>query len=233
MSKHTTLNAKKRERSGKGAARAIRREKFIPAVIYGDKQTPIMISMEEKVIVKEIHTPGFRARLFDIAVEGGDKYLSLCQAVQFDPVSDRPVHADFLRVSATSEVIVPVALIFKNELLSPGIKMGGVLNVIERTVEIACRPDSIPEHFEIDLAGFEIGDVVHAKDLKLPAGARLEIDEGETLATITPPTLEKADEASAAGDAAAAAAPAAGGDKAAASKAAAAPKAAAKPEAKK
>lgn len=234
--KNTTLNAKLRERSGKGAARQTRREGHIPSVIYGDKKSPVLISIEEKVITKEVRTPGFSTRLFEIAGAGADKVLSLCQGVQFDPVSDRVVHADFLRVGKDSEIRLHVPLAFKNELLSPGLKLGGVLNIVERTVEVLCKPDSIPENFEIDLTGLNIGDVIHTHSLKLPKGVELASEEDETLATIAPPTVEREEVKPAAADAtAAAAAPAAGAAAPAAAGAAAKPdaKAAAKPEAKK
>lgn len=222
MANKTSLSVAERKRSGKGAARELRRKGHIPAVVYGDKKTPILISIEEKLITKEMHTPGFGTRLFEIAAEG-DKLLALCQVVQTDPVSDRPIHADFLRVGKDSEMYIHVPVTVKNELLSPGLKMGGVLNIVERTVEIVCKPDNIPENFEIDLTGFEMGHVVHSGDLKMPAGARLAEDESFTVLTIVAPTKVEETPQQQAADAAAAAAPAAGKDaaKAPADKAAA------------
>lgn len=201
--KLATLNAKSRKGAGKGAARAIRREGLLPAVIYGDKKPPVLIAISEKDLNTEIRKKGFWTRQYEIDVEG-EKYRGICQDVQNDPVTDRPVHVDFLRVSKDSEVYIEVPVVFINEAACPGIKFGGVLNVVTRAIEVVCRPDDIPESFEIDLGGMNINESVHSNSLALPKGVRLADANGFAIISITPPAGTK-EEAPAAAVAAAAA----------------------------
>ncbi len=181
--KATQLNATKREKAGKGASRAIRRTGSIPAVIYGDKQPPVMIALEEKVIVAEMLKKGLWTRQFEILADG-DSYHVLCQDIQKHPVSSRPVHVDFLRISKNSHLTMDIPVRFENEETAPGIKKGGLLNVVQRTIEVKCTPDNIPEAFVIDLATAEIGDSFTAFSLKMPKGVSLTAAEDFTVATI-------------------------------------------------
>ncbi len=179
----TQLNATKREKAGKGASRAIRREGLIPAVIYGDKKEPLAIALEEKVLVAEMGKAGIWTRQYEITVDG-QKHHVLCQDIQKHPVSNRPVHADFLRISKTAELTVDVPVRFENEETCPGIKLGGVLNVVHRTLEVKCTADNIPEAFIVDLAAVEMGASITAFSIQMPKGVKLTAAEDFTVATI-------------------------------------------------
>ena len=186
MSDMLTIPAKKRDRAGKGGARASRREGLIPAVIYGDKQPPLPISVEPKQLERVMHGEGFFNHRILVEVEG-TKYDVLPRDVQLDPVTDRPIHFDFLRVGANSVITVQVPVHFKNEGASPGIKRGGVLNIILHEIAVRTRADQIPQFFEVDLTGLEIGSTVHLSVLKLPDGVRvLSREKDATIASIAP-----------------------------------------------
>lgn len=239
MTEVHTLRVEARERAGKGAARATRREGRVPAVIYGNKEAPQLVSIEPFALTRELHKQAFFATLFDLEL-GAKKIRVLPRDVQFDPVTDRPVHADFLRVGADTKVRVQVPVKFKNDTTAPGIKRGGVLNVVRHEIEFLCQAGNIPPFIEVDLEGLDIGDSVHISMVKLPAGIRPTIARDFTVASIAAPTAQKieAQEAAAAAAAAAAApvtaegaaAPAAGAAPGAAP-GAAAPAAGAKPAA--
>ena len=211
MSQVATLSAELRESHGKGGARAVRRAGLVPAVIYGDKQTPVSITLDNFALLREIHKAGFFTHLYDIEVKG-KKHRVLPRDVQFDPVTDRPLHVDFLRVAAHTRVRVAVPLHFINQDKAPGIKRGGMLNVVSHELELLVQPDHIPENIDIDLSGLEIGTSIHMGDVKLPEGVKATITDATfTLATIVPPTAVKTEAAEAAAAAAAAtAAPVAG-----------------------
>lgn len=187
MNDISNIPAAARERAGKGPARAARRAGQVPAVIYGAKKDPAMINLEERRIVKELHSPGFFARLFDLEV-GGKKDRVLARDVQFDPVSDRPIHIDFLRVSAATNVTVSVPVNFLNEEDCPGLTGGGVLNVVRYEIEVNCRADAMPQQIDVDLTGIEVGDGVHISMVTLPDGVEPTItDRDFTIATIAAP----------------------------------------------
>ena len=189
MSDIVELPAQSRERAGKGPARATRRAGNVPGVIYGAKKDPNLISVEERLLNKLLHQGGFFSTLFDVKVNGKAERV-LARDVQFDPVSDKPVHIDFLRVSATTSVDVAVPVHFLNEEECPGITAGGLLNVVRYEVELTCRADAIPQHIEVDLTGLEIGDGVHISQVKLPEGVHPTItDRDFTIATIAAPTV--------------------------------------------
>ena len=177
------LNAVKREKAGKGASRAKRREGFVPAVIYGDKKEPLMIALEEKVLVAEMGKKGLWTRQYEIMVDG-TSHLVLCQDIQKHPVSLRPIHADFLRISKESELTIDVPVRFENEATCPGIKLGGVLNIVHRTVTVKCKADSIPDAFVIDLSKVQMGQSITAFSIEMPAGVKLTAAEDFTVATI-------------------------------------------------
>ena len=157
MAETSKVIAKKRDRAGKGGARSSRREGLIPAVIYGDKQPPQMIAIEPKSIEREMHREGFFNHRLQIDLEGTSVEV-LPRDVQVDPVTDKPLHLDFLRVGPDSIITVQVPVHFKNESQAPGIKRGGVLNVVLHEITVRTKPASIPEYFEVDLTGLEIGD---------------------------------------------------------------------------
>ena len=212
MSETTKVVAKKRDRAGKGGARSSRREGLIPAVIYGDKQPPVMIAVEPKSIERELHKEGYFNHRLQIDVEGKG-YQVLPRDVQVDPVTDKPLHLDFLRIGPDSIITVQVPVHFKNEAASPGIKRGGVLNIVAHEITVRTKADSIPEYFEVDLTGLEIGHSVHLSTISVPEGVRVvSRDKDATVASIAAPTVVReqaaADAASPAADGAAA--PAAG-----------------------
>lgn len=193
-----TLAAEPREQGGKGTARAARRAGRIPAVIYGNKEEPVMVTLERRMVEQELHKGGFFTQLIDLDVNG-KKHRVLPRDAQFHPVSDVPLHVDFLRFSADRKITVEVPVVFLNEGDSPGLKVGGVLNVVRHEVEVSCTADRIPEHFELDLTGLEIGDSIHAHSITLPEGVEFTItDRDFTIATIAAPTVMAAEEEEAA-----------------------------------
>ena len=196
--KTVSLNATKREKAGKGASRAIRLKGFVPAVVYGDKLAPEMIAIEEKFLVAEMNKKGLWTRQYEINVDGKDKHLVLCQDIQKHPVSNRPIHADFLRISKTSVLTLDIPLQFIGEDVAPGFKKGGVLNIVHRTVQVKCTPDRIPESFTLDLSKAEIGDTFNAFDIKLPEGVKLAAKEDFTVASVVTPQEEIKEQAPAA-----------------------------------
>jgi large subunit ribosomal protein L25 len=215
------LKATARPRAGKGAARQARREGNIPAVIYGDKQAPEIIALEFNELWKQILRGQFTLSVFDIDIAGKSKVRVIPRDVQLDPVKDFPVHVDFLRIGKDGIIRVAVPVRFINESLSPGLKRGGVLNIVRHEIEVFCPYDRIPAAFEIDLDGVEIGRSIHISSVNLPEGVSPVISNRDfTIATIA--GVRKEEEAAAATtEAAPAAAP--GAKAAAAAPAAAAP----------
>ncbi|MDI9409535.1 MAG: 50S ribosomal protein L25/general stress protein Ctc [Candidatus Pacebacteria bacterium] len=208
MSEIISFTASVRDKSGKGAARASRREGFIPGIVYGEGHAPQSINIEPKLLVRELHRPGFFARLFDVDL-GGKKQRVLARDVQLHPVTDRPLHVDFMRVGADSKIHVNVPVHFVNQEKSPGLRRGGVLNIVRHEIELICSVNAIPREILVDLTGFEINSAVHISMIKLPEGTRPVIaDRDFTISTIVPPTVEQAEDTAAA-PAAGTAAPAA------------------------
>ena len=189
MTDITVLTANAREKVGKGSAREARRQGNIPAVIYGDKKSPIPIVVEQKILVRHLSTGGFFNTLFDIDVNG-ELNRVLPRDVQLHPVTDVPEHVDFLRVSATTKISVEVPVEFIGDDVSPGIKSGGVLNVVRYSVEVSCTPDLIPNTLLLDLSSAEIGDSLHISAVNLPEGVTPTISDRDfTIATIVAPTV--------------------------------------------
>ncbi len=207
MAKITSIRVNERNTAGKGAARAERRAGLIPGVIYGEKKEPVMFSISALDLDAQMRQKGFWTRQFEIEV-GKNKYHAICQDIQTHPITDRPIHIDFLRVSENTELQIEVPVMYENELSCPGMKLGGVLNAIYRTIDVMCKPKDIPETLFVDLSGLNIGDVVKMSDIKFPAGVKPVEDMDTTIAAIAAPSDDAAaDEAPAA--AADAAAPAA------------------------
>lgn len=189
MANVANFPAEQRDRAGKGAARATRREGRVPGVIYGNKQDPVLISVDPVELYKQITQPGFFGRVYEIEV-GGNTHRVLPRDLQLDPVTDQPIHVDFMRFSASTRVNVEVAVNFLNEEECPGLKVGGVLNVVRHAIELRCAPDNIPETLEADLTGLDIGDSIHISAIALPDGVELTItDRDFTVATIAAPTI--------------------------------------------
>ena len=205
MSEVHSIAVAARPQAGKSAARATRRAGRVPGIVYGDRQEPTLISVEPRELGRELHRPGFFATLFDLSLDG-QRIRVLPRDVQFDPVKDHPIHVDFMRVSATTRVHVNVPVRFTNEAQSPGLKRGGVLNVVRHTIELICTADRIPTDVTIDLTGLDIGDSVHIGAVTLPAEVTPAIaDRDFTIATIAPPTVHRLEEEEEAAAAAAAA----------------------------
>ena len=187
MSENTLISADLRNRVGKGSARAARRAGKIPAVIYGDKKQPISIEIEARMMRKIINEPGIFSRLLDINVDNG-KHTVLMRDIHFHPVTDDPMHFDFLRVSQSSTVSVSVGVEFINEGICPALKIGGVLNIVRYEVELNCLPTSIPEKITVDLSEAKIGDSIHSSAVELPEGITPTItDRDFTIATLQSP----------------------------------------------
>jgi large subunit ribosomal protein L25 len=194
MSDTLTLPAETRERAGKGASRALRREGRVPAVVYGGKEEPLAIHVEAKELIRQLGTGHFFNSVVEVEV-GGNKFRTLPKDVAFHPVSDRPLHVDFLRLSADSKVHVDVPVLFVNEAASPGLKRGGVLNVVRHELELICESDKIPDDIAIDVTGLDIGDSIHISHVTLPAGSVSAItDRDFTIATIVAPSGLKSEE---------------------------------------
>ena len=194
MSEQLTLPAEQRERAGKGASRALRRDGRVPAVIYGDKKTPLSVHVDEKSLAKMLSTGHFMNSVIMID-SGGKKHRTLPKDVQFHPVSSRPIHVDFLRIGEHSTVTVGVPVRFENEEASPGLKRGGVLNIVRHEIELTCDAAEIPEGIHIDLTGLEIGDSVHISQVKLPKGAKSTIEDRDfTICTVVAPSAMKSEE---------------------------------------
>ena len=209
MAKTVNIRVNERKTAGKGAARAERRAGLIPGVIYGEKKEPVMFSISALDLDAQLRQSGFWTSQFEIEV-GKNKYHAICQDIQTHPITDRPIHVDFLRVSENTEQQIEVPVMYENELAAPGLKNGGVLNAIYRSIEVMCKPKDIPETLFVDLTGLEMGDVVKMGDIKFPAGVKPVEDLDTTIAAIAAPAAEEIEEAPApAADAAAAPAAAA------------------------
>jgi large subunit ribosomal protein L25 len=195
MSEQLTLAAETREQVGKGASRSLRREGRVPAVIYGNKQDPISIHLEEKELMRALMTGHFMNSTVSITV-GGKATLTLPKDVSFHAVTDRPVHVDFLRIGEHTTVHVSVPVVFTDEEESPGITKGnGVLNIVKHEIELVCDASQIPGEITVSLKGREIGDSIHISNIDLPKGVEPAItDRDFTIATIVPPTVPTAED---------------------------------------
>ncbi len=202
MTEIISLDAELRDRAGKGAARATRRSGRIPAVIYGDKKEPVLVSLDPKPFGRELHKAGFFNRLVDLKIDG-KLHRTLPRDVQLHPVTDVPLHVDFVRVSASTHVHVAVPVVFDNADKSPGLKKGGVLNIVHHEIELTCRADAIPDRIHVDLEGQEIGHIFHLSAVTLPKGVTATTHERDfTIATIAAPTVAQPGEEEAAAPAA-------------------------------
>lgn len=194
MSDIIKLDVEPRERAGKGASRAARREGFVPAVIYGGKETPSNIKIERRVLEKLLNTGTFTTSVCEIS-DGGKKVRTFPRDVQFHPVTSVPMHVDFLRLVKGDSIILEVPVNFLNEEESPALKEGGVLNVVRFSIEVSAPVDAIPDSIDVDLAGLEMGASVHISEITLPEGVTPTItDRDFTIATIVAPSALKSAE---------------------------------------
>lgn len=200
MSDQLTLSAETRERAGKGASRAMRREGRVPAVIYGGKKDPEPIHVNERELMKLLHTGHFMNSLIEVDL-GGAKTRALPKDVQFHPVSDRPLHVDFMRIGKGATITLDIPVHFVNQEESPGLKRGGVLNVVRHELELTCPADDIPGEIVIELDGLEVGDSIHISQVKLPEGVVSAIDDRDfTIAGVVAPSALKRSDSEAEGD---------------------------------
>jgi large subunit ribosomal protein L25 len=207
------LNAEIRKVAGKGAARAVRKNQNIPAVIYGEKKEPVSIELNGRDFNMLLGQPSLRTKLFEIMV-AGNKEDAMLMDIQYHPVSDKVVHVDFKRINVKEpvHVVVPVEVI--NTDISKGLKLGGVLNFAVRKVALTGLVADMPEKITIDLANVTIGDTIHGSDLVLPKGISLGLHMADlAFATIGGKMPEEVDPKKAAAAAATAAAPAKGAKK--------------------
>ena len=194
MSETLYLSAEPREKVGKGASRVLRRAGRTPAVVYGGNLEPLAVHLEEKALRKALSSGHFFNSIVELTV--GDLVVrTLPKDVAFHAVSDRPEHVDFLRVSATHAVHVKVPVLFVNEDASPGIKKGGVLNIVAHELELIAIPEAIPDDITIDLTGLDVGASIHMHDIVVPAGCKVVTHEADaTIATIVAPSALKSSE---------------------------------------
>ena len=178
------LSARRRERAGKGAARALRREGRVPAIVYGGGADPAPISLDPRELSRAVARRGFLATLVDLEVDGQVE-RTLPREVQYHPVTDAPLHVDFMRIGATSRVTVEVPVVFVNHEMSVGLRRGGILNIVRHGIELTCPVDGIPDRLIVDLNDLDIGDSVHISAVALPEGCRPRIgDRDFTIASI-------------------------------------------------
>lgn len=190
MSKIVSVKATVRGGAGKGAARAVRREGLVPGVVYGDKQEPQIISMSYKEIEPHVHTGRFMSTLVDVEI-GGKTVRAIPRDIQFEPVKDRITHIDFLRLGKDSKIAVNVPVHFKNHEASPGIKAGGVLNVVSHSVSLYCPADFIPDEIIVDLTGMAVMSSIHLSDIKLPDRVTSAVRDDVTLCALSTQAKEE------------------------------------------
>jgi large subunit ribosomal protein L25 len=183
-----TLKAELRTKSGTGGARAVRNAGMVPGIIYGNKQDPEMIAIDPKMLSAECLQPGFFSKLYSMSLEGKEQQV-IAKDVQFHPVTDRPLHVDFMRVSKGAKMRVFVPITFTNEDKAPGIKRGGVLNIVHHDIELICPVQAIPAKLVVDLSGRDINQTIHLEALNLPEGVVAAHPERDnTIATIVAPS---------------------------------------------
>ncbi len=194
MSQEMELVANKRESTGTGNSRGLRIEKKVPGIIYGEKKDPIPVYLDEKTLKIKIKDPGFFSRQCEIKV-GNEKISVLPKFIQLHPVKENILHMDFLRVGENTTVTLSVPVNFTNENKCPGIKQGGVLNIVRHEVELKTLVSKIPESLEANLDGLEVGDSIHISSIKLEEGVKPTISDRDfTIATIAPPTVMKVED---------------------------------------
>lgn len=189
MAEVETVLASPRDGVGKGSARQTRRDGQVPAVIYGNKEEPLLLTLERRLLSRELENPQFFIQLVDIEI-GGTKHRVLPRDVQFHPVSDVPMHVDFLRFDPRRKITAAVPVVFDGEDECPGMKRGGMLNIVRHEVEVLCTADDIPQELLLHLAGLDIGDSIHASAVPLPDGVTFVISDRDfTIATVAAPTV--------------------------------------------
>jgi len=198
-----TIRAETRDRGGKGPARATRRSGRIPGVLYGQKEPPVLLTLDPREIASEMHRTGFFARLVEVQIDGG-AHRVLPRDVQVDPVTDAPLHVDFMRVGVGTRIHVAVPVVFTDQESAPGLKRGGILNIVRHEIDLVCSADNIPDRITVSLDGLDIGDTIHIHSVTLPEGTRPTVSRDFTVASIAAPTAVREEQVAAAAAAAAA-----------------------------
>lgn len=198
MPEITNLSAAPRARAGKGAARATRRAGRVPGIIYGGDKEPVLISLEPRQLSRLLASRSFFATLVDVEVDGV-VHRTLPREVQRHPVTDAPLHLDLMRVGGTTRVTVTVPVVFANPETSPGLRRGGILNIVRHGIELSCPVDGIPDQLVVELNGLEIGDSIHISRVPIPEGCRATITERDfTIASIAASSAVREEAAAAA-----------------------------------
>jgi len=193
------LLAEVRTGTGKGAARQARREGNVPGIVYGGGTEPLAINLKYNELLKRLKAGRFLSTLFNLKVPGQEDVRVICRGVQRDVVRDVPTHVDLMRLRRTSRVSLYIHVEFVNHGLSPGLKRGGTVTIVRPEVELEVTAAEIPDHITVDLAGKDIGDVIHIGDVDLPEGARPTIARNFVIANISAPSgLRSAEEEAAA-----------------------------------
>ena len=182
------LVAQVRAGTGKGAARAARREGAVPGIVYGGGAEPLPINIEFNALMKRLKAGHFLSTMFNLKVEGRPDERVVCRGVQRHVVKDLPTHVDLLRISPTTRINLLIDVVFENHAAAPGIKRGGTLVVVRPQVQLEVTAGDIPDHITVDLTGRQIGDVIHIQDITLPAGAKPTIDRNFVIANISAPS---------------------------------------------
>jgi large subunit ribosomal protein L25 len=198
MPEITTLSAELRASAGKGAARATRRSGRVPGIIYGDNKEPVLISLEPRELSRALANRSFFATLVDVKVDG-TVHRTLPREVQHHPATDAPLHVDFMRVGGNTQVTVTVPVVFVNPEMSPGIRRGGILNIVRHGIELSCPVERIPDHLVVELNGLEIGDSIHISRVIIPEDCQPTISERDfTIASIAASSAVREETAAAA-----------------------------------
>jgi len=188
MADVSSLTAEPRVVGTKGELRSLRVAGRVPGVVYGEGEPQVLISLEARVLKRALNNPRFASTLFELELDG-QPIRVLPREVQRHMITEDPIHIDLQRIGRGASVTVTIPVVFFNEEASPGLKRGGVLNVVRREVELVCPADAIPAEIRLDLAGFDIHDSVHISDARLPVGVQPSItDRDFTIATISPPS---------------------------------------------
>ena len=185
------IKAKKRENTASGFTNNLRKKGLIPAILYGGKNPNQNISVEKKSISKIINSDSFLSKVLELDIEG-KKEKVLPRDVAYHVLSDEPVHIDFMRIVSGSKLVLEIPVKFENQSESPGLKRGGVLNIVRRKVELKCPADNIPDDIIIDLTGTDIGTSIKISSVKLSENVKPTItDRDFVIATVAPPTIIK------------------------------------------
>lgn len=182
---HFIFNAQLRARVGKGASRADRALGLIPATIYGNFQEPLSINLDPKEVMKQLVKKSLYNNIYYVNTGNDLQEEVLIRNIQMHPVTDKPIHVDMLRIGDKTVTRLEIPIIFHNHDTCAGIKMGGILNILQHYLEVACNPKIAPEKIEIDLLKLPIGAVIKIEDIELPEGVKTYYPAGFPIASIT------------------------------------------------